>query len=77
MMPTPNHLKGLVVRDDTEFDEEPLVAPVRCPCGGRGIPGTLVPGTLPELSPTNRQTRVGVVEETAPDYIYTSESRRL
>jgi hypothetical protein len=34
MMATPNHLEGLVVRDDTEFDEQPLVAPVRCPCGG-------------------------------------------
>lgn len=33
-MPTPSHLEGVVVRDDTEFDEEPLVAPVRCPCGG-------------------------------------------
>lgn len=33
-MPTPSHLKGVVVRGDTGFDEEPLVAPVRCPCGG-------------------------------------------
>jgi hypothetical protein len=34
MMPTPRHLKEVVVRDDINADEEPLEAPIRCTCGG-------------------------------------------
>jgi hypothetical protein len=43
MMPTPKHLMQVLVREDTDFDEEPLVAPVRCPCGG-GVFQILYPG---------------------------------
>jgi hypothetical protein len=49
MMPTPSHLKGVVVTDDTAFDEEPLVAPVRCPCGGE-VFEVLYPGQTRDWS---------------------------
>jgi hypothetical protein len=45
MMPTPSHLKEVIVRSDTKFDEEPLVAPVRCPCGGE-VFEILYPGQI-------------------------------
>ena len=32
-MPTPSHLTDCIRRPSTDTDEEPLVAPVVCPCG--------------------------------------------
>ncbi|GAB5517721.1 hypothetical protein [Rhodopirellula baltica] len=33
MMPTPSHLSDCIRRPSADNDEEPLVAPVACPCG--------------------------------------------
>jgi hypothetical protein len=58
-MPTPSHLKGVIVRADLSSDEEPLVAQVRCPCGGE-VFEVLYPGPTHEW---NGRTVPCVAEE--------------
>ena len=47
MMPVPSHLKNIVISRDAKIDEEPLVADICCPCGGKEFE-LLYPGEVHE-----------------------------